>query len=63
MQRSRAPDKKKLAGPPRKLSVRQERLLLKAARHFTVGRREFHRKKVNGKSGFEMKLKPLLCMP
>ena len=35
VQRSRAPDKKKLAGPPRKLSVRLERLLLKAARHFT----------------------------
>ena len=28
-QSSRAPDKKKLAGPPRKLSVRQERLLLR----------------------------------
>ena len=31
----------------------------KADRHFTRGRREFHRKKVNGKSGFEMKLTPL----
>ena len=35
VQRSRVPDKKKLAGPTRKLSVRQECLLLKAARHFT----------------------------
>ena len=35
VQISCTPDKKKLAGPPRKLSVRQERLLLKAARHFT----------------------------
>ena len=29
VQKSRAPDKRKLSGPPRKLSVRQERLLLR----------------------------------
>ena len=29
VQSSRAPDKKKLAGPPPKLSVREERLLLR----------------------------------
>ena len=55
VQRSRVPDKRKLAGRPRKLSARQERLLL---RHNTTLREEdgnFAVKRLKKRAGLKMR--------